>query len=105
MQACTGISTCAVLTPSLREDFFPKHKDNVGTLQDTLQCTTEAMASGYTSARVDKPVCTMPARALLSLRKKPGCTWAGEELRCSKDAGRDVYGSRPVRCAGELTAL
>ena len=102
MQACTGISTCAALTPSLREDFSPKHKDCLY-IAGYIAVHHTAMASGHTSACVDMLVCTMPVCTLLSLRRKPGYTWAGKELRCSKYAGWDGYGTRPARCMGEFT--
>lgn len=58
MQACTGISTCAVLAPLLRKDFCPRHR-NCLSIARHIAVYHEAMASGYMSASVDVPVCSM----------------------------------------------
>lgn len=58
MQACTGISTCAVLTPLLREDFCPRHQDCLHIARH-IAVHHETMASGYVSASVGMPVCSM----------------------------------------------
>lgn len=57
MQACMGISTCAVLTPSLR-DFCPKHKGCMYVAR-YIAAHHIALAFGCASACGDMPACTM----------------------------------------------
>lgn len=92
---------CAVLTPPPRGDFCPKHKDCLHTAGYAAVHPT-GVASGHRSADVDMLACTMPACAMLSLRRKPWCTPAGKELRCSEYTGRDGCATRPTRCIGEF---
>lgn len=101
MHVCTDDSICAVLTPSLREDFCPKHKDCVY-IMGYIAVHHRSVASSHEAACGDVLVCIMILCTLFPWRRKPWCRGTEKELK-HRYAGHSSYGTRCARHNGDFT--